>query len=673
MSGASKKLMGTTAAAGGEALAIEDVFSTYLYTGNDTDTDIVNGIDLAGNGGLVWIKSRQANEGHRLIDSEWSLSANQYLDTSSTTAPFGGPVINAFNADGFNLDANWYGNSSDPLYGGNFASWTFRKAPRFFDVVTWTGDGNFNDGNNYSREIAHSLGQKPGFIVVKRTDSSSDWWAKHRYDNIRVLKLNTTDAQFQDTSPSGSLYLPIFGNLDGNSANWATDSNFYLDSGDHTNGLNNPAAPLSNISGATYVAYLFAHDPLGPSGDGSDGLIACGSYTGTGAAGLEVNLGWEPQWFLMKRTDTAGSDWFIFDVMRGFTTDGDRILRANTSDAESDTTAFVPTPTGVKLLGTFSSVNASGGTYIYIAIRRGPMRAPTSGTEVFSISSLMSGTTQPAFDASHVVDMGLQRRPAFSQEWHIASRLTGTANMYTNSTASEVSQVENVWDFMDGWGGWGVDNPDYRAWNFRRAPGFFDAVAYNSNGVAGTQIPHNLGVKPELMIVKCRNNAVRWVVYAEPLGATQYLVLDNDFPATTSTDPWFNTEPTESVFTVDDGTQSNAGFGYTYIAYLFATLPGVSKVGSYTGNGSSQTIDCGFTSGARFVLIKRTDSTGDWLDYDTARGINAGDDPRLFLNNTNAEVSDTNSINVDGSGFSVNNDGNLTNFSGGSYIFLAIA
>jgi hypothetical protein len=58
-----------------------------------------------------------------------------------------------------------------------------------------------------------------------------------------------------------------------------------------------------NGSGSTYVAYLFAHDPLGPSGDGSDGLIACGSYTGMGAAGLEVNLGWEPQWFLMKQTD----------------------------------------------------------------------------------------------------------------------------------------------------------------------------------------------------------------------------------------------------------------------------------------------------------------------------------------------------------------------------------
>jgi hypothetical protein len=77
----------------------------------------------------------------------------------------------------------------------------------------------------------------------------------------------------------------------------------------------------------------------------------------------------------------------------------------------------------------------------------------------------------------------------------------------------------------------------------------------------------------------------------------------------------------------------------TYIAYLFATLAGVSKVGSYTGTGADLNVDCGFSAGARFILIKRTDSTGDWYVYDSLRGIVAGNDPYLLLNSTAAEVT----------------------------------
>ena len=114
--------------------------------------------------------------------------------------------------------------------------------------------------------------------------------------------------------------------------------------------------------------------------------------------------------------------------------------------------------------------------------------------------------------------------------------------------------------------------------------------------------------------------------------------------------------------------------GSTYVAYLFATCPGVSKVGSYTGTGTTQTINCGFTGGARFVLIKRTDSTGDWYTYDTARGIVSGNDPYLLLNSTSAEVTITDFIDPVSTGFALDSTALATiNVSGGSYIFLAIA
>ena len=114
--------------------------------------------------------------------------------------------------------------------------------------------------------------------------------------------------------------------------------------------------------------------------------------------------------------------------------------------------------------------------------------------------------------------------------------------------------------------------------------------------------------------------------------------------------------------------------GNDYVAYLFASLPGVSKVGSYTGNGTSQTINCGFTTGARFILVKRTDSTGDWYIWDSARGIVSSNDPRLSLNTTTAEATTDDSVDPDASGFIVNqNTATNINVSGGQYIFLAIA
>ena len=114
--------------------------------------------------------------------------------------------------------------------------------------------------------------------------------------------------------------------------------------------------------------------------------------------------------------------------------------------------------------------------------------------------------------------------------------------------------------------------------------------------------------------------------------------------------------------------------GNPYVAYLFASHPGISKVGTYTGNGTSQTINCGFSTGARFVLVKRTDSTGDWYVWDTARGINSGNDPHLSLKGTAAEVATDDSVDVDSSGFVVNQVAATNiNVNGGTYLFFAVS
>jgi hypothetical protein len=135
-----------------------------------------------------------------------------------------------------------------------------------------------------------------------------------------------------------------------------------------------------------------------------------------------------------------------------------------------------------------------------------------------------------------------------------------------------------------------------------------------------------------------------------------------------------SSDQSSTAFKIGAGFNGANDSSATYIAYLFATLAGVSKVGSYTGTGADLNVDCGFSAGARFILIKRTDSTGDWYVWDSARGIVAGNDPYLLLNSLAAEVTSTDYIDPLSSGFTVTSSAPAAlNASGGTYIFLAIA
>jgi hypothetical protein len=160
-----KKLLQAAAGNAGESLYVEDVFSTYLYTGNSSTQTITNDIDLDGEGGMVWIKNRSgAGYEHEVSDTERGvIPTGRALNTNDNQANQPGDLT-SFTSSGFGLSYNTAnGNAS----GQDYASWTFRKAEKFFDVVTYTGNGTAT--NN----ISHNLGDVPGFIVVKRTDS--DW------------------------------------------------------------------------------------------------------------------------------------------------------------------------------------------------------------------------------------------------------------------------------------------------------------------------------------------------------------------------------------------------------------------------------------------------------------------------------------------------------------------
>jgi hypothetical protein len=443
-----------------------------------------------------------------------------------------------------------------------------------------------------------------------------------------------------------------------------------------------------NASGGTYVAYVLAHDAGGFGLEGTDNVISCGAYTGNGTfAGLDVDLGYEAQFVIVKRTTAsdAGANWVVVDTMRGMNqqgvAEGARNLLANTTADESAQGYLATNSKGFHVNSDSAAVNQSGETFIYIAIRRGPMAVPELGTTVFSpIASSASVDTQ--LTTNFPVDLQMYGiRAGDAANITTSDRLRGVSTtniasgqfIVTSSTAAETNGT-----YTRQWGNTGFVMPAGIGgtsgifWNFGRAPGFFDEVCYTGTGTNRT-VAHNLGVAPELMIVKKRSSTAGWAVYAAPLSATNAVFLNLTNATSAISSIWNDTAPTSSVFTVGVAGTTN-DVSQTLVAYLFATCPGVSKVGSYTGTGTTLAINCGFTTGARFVLIKRTDDTGDWYVWDSARGIIAGNDPYLLINSSAAEVTGTDYVDTASTGFEISSTAPAAiNASGGSYIFWAVA
>jgi hypothetical protein len=204
-------------------------------------------------------------------------------------------------------------------------------------------------------------------------------------------------------------------------------------------------------------------------------------------------------------------------------------------------------------------------------------------------------------------------------------------------------------------------------------------VCYKGTTAALT-INHGLGVLPELVIFKLRDTSANsWVVHygftATNMSRFYLELIDAAVNATYATfgAGSISSQPTATTISIASGV-GELNKTNEFVAYLFASKAGISKVGTYTGNGSNQNIDCGFTAGARFVLIKRTDSSGDWTVIDTVRGIIAGNDPFLRLNTTDVEVINQDCIDPYSAGFNVVQETTSgLNVNGATYIFLAFA
>ena len=346
-------LLGAGAA---KKIYIDDVFATNVWRGEYNSSmwqtwtqSIQNGIDLANEGGLVWIKNRSSNNtDHVLYDTERGVK--KYLSTSDDAGEV--DETNQTGADegldywlsqgGFRLGG---GDERVNELGEDYVSWTFRKAKGFFDVVKWDGDGTA------SRQISHGLGSVPGMIWIKRTDGSYSWYTYHR-------KLNSTNPHQYYVRIASSA-----GRVDTSSHNagpWLaaapTDTHFTLAANlieNFTGGWGG-----QNTDGQSYVAYVFAHDAQVYGENEDQSIIKCDSYEGNGNNnGPEINLGWEPQWVMVKNIDTGSSHWWIHDATRGIhavrtntvTSGHDKIIKANRTEDEAEGTGIDVSPTGFKV------------------------------------------------------------------------------------------------------------------------------------------------------------------------------------------------------------------------------------------------------------------------------------------------------------------------------------
>jgi len=183
---------------------------------------------------------------------------------------------------------------------------------------------------------------------------------------------------------------------------------------------------------------------------------------------------------------------------------------------------------------------------------------------------------------------------------------------------------------------------------------------------------HGLNQAPEMIIEKSRGLNDYWVVYHKDLGNTKALALNQNWAVMTSTSFWNDTSPTSSVWTMGNQGAVNTS-GQNTVAYCFHSVAGYSKFGSYTGNGSASgpTVTLGFKPA--FVMIKRTDVVNSWVMYDNTRQTTNPKDLRVLADSSDFEFDGNEYITFTDTGFEIQYSGNLTNASGGTYIYMAFA
>jgi hypothetical protein len=331
-------------------------FAPVLWTGNGASSRAITGVGFQPD--WVWDKMRSAGYQHAIVDSV--RGGNQVLHSNSTSAEdtnwqYG--YVSSFDSDGFTIQAGSTSAENWNLNAATFVAWCWKangtgssntagsitstvsaNTTSGFSVVTYTG----NSTNGAT--IGHGLGVAPVFVIVKSRNDTFDWivWSSSFATSSTTAFLNTTDAAgaysvWSSTLPSSTV-------------------------------ITLPSSSYVNGSTKTYVAYCFA--PVA-------GYSAFGSFIGNASAdGPFIYTGFRPAYIMLKRTDTGGYDWYVFDTKRNTYNLTNASLYPDLSAAEgvSSVSVLDILSNGFKMRGSSGGTNPSSGTMIYAAFAENPFK-----------------------------------------------------------------------------------------------------------------------------------------------------------------------------------------------------------------------------------------------------------------------------------------------------------
>ena len=412
--------------------------------------------------------------------------------------------------------------------------------------------------------------------------------------------------------------------------------------------------------------------------DEDKNIIKCGSYVGQSGSNT-VNLGWEPQWVMIKNID-SDENWVIVDAIRPWAnfSSGAGALFASSSTTESTYGPWGPTATGWKLDLNQREIDQNGQNYVYMAIRRpdGYVGKPASaGTDVFTMDTGNSSATIPCFDSNFPVDFAMRRAPALTDDWTTGARLLGEHRIFVDSSGAYSSNTGCVFDSNVGWAT-GQDSAS-QSWMWKRNKGM-DVVFWTGEGTSMMSIKHNLNAVPEMIWTKNIDDGDNWICYHNGVnGGTNpqdyFIKTNEDSAQAADAGAWNDTAPTATHFTV--GNADNVNYdGHRVLGFLFASIEGISKCGYYSGNGNATgpTVTTGFEP--RLIIIKGTDTAEHWLVFDTLRGLSSsGVENRLLMNSTSAQDATYDYVNTTATGFTIHQTFDSINASGNNYIYYAHA
>lgn len=482
------------------------------------------------NGGMILSSIRNSNATRSIFTIGDSAHEKRFdiTDPSAVQSASSGPQW--FN--GTDKDRIFTSTESSLSFDSRITSYLFAKKERFFDIVSWVGNGQGG------RQIPHSLGIIPGMIAVRNQEVGSS-------GNFDVL---------HSSAPTGTLIL--------NRSQVLNTSNLGFRFGNNGSGY---VAPTSshftvgtdlNNNGVAYIALVFANDTS------DDSIIKTGTYNGSTTNPVEINLGWEPQLFLVKSVNST-SNWILYDHVNGT-----RMLDLNAAVEDNNYSAstFDETyTTGLRIAANTSNINLNQ-QYVYLAIRKPSVKAKKQA---------------------------IFRRGFVSNAASVCNIFDNSVNSYTVRKGLFSNEVVNGFDYYrPSHKGLMLTQDGFTAPNYllqlQQEKGFFDVVTWAGNDSGSRQIPHSLASNPGMIIIRpWRTSGLSPSGVARIWHRSAPGISGNPFTNEnwSSTSYPFTSEPTSVNLNVISSLNLS---GEMYTAYIFGHQEGKNakiKCGVIVGDG----------------------------------------------------------------------------------------